>query len=157
MKTAFALTGLAIVVLSACASSRVSEKAQLPRPAGSGSVEVRIDGVPSEDGRVYASIYLSAEGFPEDKEKAYDYRYAEATKGSITLSFAEIPAGWFAVSVLHDADNNEVLTMNFLDWPKEGYGFSLNPESTFGPPNFDKAAVYLADGEAKQLVVELID
>ena len=35
-----------------------------------GSVEVRIEGVASEKGMVYASVFLSDEGFPSQQEAA---------------------------------------------------------------------------------------
>jgi uncharacterized protein (DUF2141 family) len=141
--------------LTACAGTQVSEKAMTPRPGGVGSIEVRIEGVSSDEGSVYASVYISTDGFPEDKQKAYAYRSAAATNGPIVLNFESVPAGWFAIAVLHDADQNEVLSMNFMAIPDEDYGFSNNPDSVFGPPPFDEAAVFLAEGETKSLVVQV--
>ena len=71
------------------------------------------------------------------------------------LNFPSIPAGWFVVAVLHDEDGNEELSMNRLGVPKEDYGFSRNPDSIFGPPAFDDAAVYLETGEMKKLVITI--
>ena len=142
--------------LSACAGSRVSEKAQAVRPVGTGSIEVRIEGVSSSDGLVYASVYISNEGFPEDKQEAYTYSSAVASSAEpIILNFDAIPAGWIAIAVLHDADQNEVLSMNFMAIPEEDYGFSNNPDSMFGPPPFDEAAVFLAEGESKRLIIKV--
>ncbi|MGI9290881.1 MAG: DUF2141 domain-containing protein [Gammaproteobacteria bacterium] len=148
------LTGLALgVVLAACAG--VSEKAAEERPDGAGTVNVRIEGVNSAKGSVYASIYLTTEGFPEDKELAYTYQFEKAQSKSVEFTFEDIPAGWLAVAVLHDEDMNEELTLGNLGIPKEAYGFSNNPDSLFGPPGFDESAVRLEDGATVNLVVEL--
>jgi uncharacterized protein (DUF2141 family) len=53
--------------------------------------------------------------------------------------FADLPAGFYAVSVFHDENMNEKLDKNFMGVPKEGYGASNNPKKKMGPPNFDEA------------------
>lgn len=145
---------IAFVVLAACTGTQVSQKAQEQRPDGSGTLSVRIEGVDSSEGAVYASIYLSAEGFPEEKELAYTYQSAEAESVPVQFTFEDLPAGWLAVAVLHDEDMNGELTLGTLG-PKEDYGFSLNPDSLFGPPSFDESAVMLEKGEHKRLVIEI--
>lgn len=50
-----------------------------------------------------------------------------------------IPDGKVAVRLFHDANGNGELDMNLLGIPKEGYGFSRNPEAR-GPPSFKDAA-----------------
>jgi uncharacterized protein (DUF2141 family) len=147
-----------IGVIVACAGAQMAEKALAIRPDGEGSVEVSIEGVSSDKGIVYGSIFISTEGFPEDKQMAYTYRFstaAEASDGAILLNFPSIPAGWIVVAVLHDKDGNEELSFNSIGIPKEKYGFSQNPDSLFGPPAFDDAAVFLEPGETKRLVVSI--
>ena len=152
----FAFMVLAIILpLSACTSTTISEKDQQTRPAGQGTVEVLIQGLDSDQGKIYASVYLSSDGFPDQKTRAHQYRSAQAQKGTVVLVFDAVPAGWLAVSVLHDENGDEELSTDLIGIPEEGYGFSLNPESTFGPPPFDEAAVFLEAGESKTLTIEL--
>lgn len=120
-----------------------------------GAVEVRVEGVASTEGMIYASIFLSAEGFPGDKSMAFAYRAVPAQDGSVVLIFEEVPAGEFVVAVLHDADANEELSFNLLGMPKEDYGFSRDARAMFGPPKFEKAAVSLEAGESKTLTVKI--
>lgn len=120
-----------------------------------GAVEVRIEGVTSTKGEVYASIFLTDEGFPGNKNAAYAYRAAPASDGTIVMVFDEVPAGEFVVAVLHDKDSNQELSFNMLGMPKEGYGFSRDARSKFGPPKFDKAAVTIEAGESKTLTVNV--
>jgi uncharacterized protein (DUF2141 family) len=150
----WAIVGLIV----ACSGVQMAEKAAAKRPDGEGTVEVSIEGVSSDKGVVYGSIYISTEGFPEDKGLAYTYRFtaaAEASDGLVQLNFPSVPAGWIVVAVLHDKDGNEELSFNPLGIPKEKYGFSQNPDSLFGPPAFDDAAVFLEPGETKRLVVNI--
>ena len=120
-----------------------------------GHVEVRVEGISSTKGTVYASIFLSSDGFPGDKSKAYAYRAVPAKDGTVILVFEEVPAGEFVVAVLHDADSNEELSFNFLGMPKEDYGFSRDARAKFGPPKYEKAAVSLEPGEIKTLTVKV--
>ena len=149
---------MAMSLLAACSSAQVSEKAQLDRPDGDGDVRLLIEGLQSVEGLVYASIYLSPEGFPENKQQAHTYQSAPAASaadGAIELSFEDIPAGWLVIAVLHDSDGNEELSLSLLGIPEEQYGFSRNPDSVFGPPKFDEAAVFLESGEQKALTVRV--
>lgn len=144
---------LLLVFSSACSSNPPAEKAAELRPGGRGTVEVQVENVGDDPGVIYTAIFLSEDGFPEQKEYAHDYRYAEATPGKMTFEFQEVPAGWFVVAVLHDVDGNEELSLNLLGIPEEDYGFSQNPDSSWGPPPFDEAAVYLEDGERELVTV----
>ena len=120
-----------------------------------GMVEVRVEGVASSRGTIYASIFLSAEGFPGDKTRAFAYRAVPAQDGTVVLVFEEVPAGEFVVAVLHDKDSNQELSFNLLGMPKEDYGFSRDARARFGPPPFEKAAVSLQAGENKVLTVKV--
>jgi len=143
--------------MSLCAFSLVNSAAAdvLAGSVGAGVVEVRVEGLPSAQGTVYASIFLSPEGFPGDKSRAYAYRAVPAQDGSVVLIFEQVPPGTFVVAVLHDADANEELSFNLLGIPKEEYGFSRDARAMFGPPPFEKAAVSLQAGESKTLIVKV--
>jgi len=120
-----------------------------------GVVEVRVEGLTSSQGKVYASIFLSAEGFPGNKNLAFAFRAAPAQDGTVVLTFEEVPAGEFVVAVLHDKDGNEELSFNFLGMPKEDYGFSRDARARFGPPPFEQAVMSLQEGESKVLTVKV--
>ena len=158
MKTGILASWGVIVVVAGCSGVQRVEKATAARPVGEGSVAVAVEGITSDKGTVYGSIYLTTDWFPEDKTLAYAYEYAAAADvddGSILLNFPSVPAGWFVVAILHDRDGNEELSFNAIGMPKESYGFSRNPDSLWGPPHFDDAAVFLEPGETKRLTVTI--
>lgn len=148
MLVAWVAVGAVTLVQSAAADESAG-------PVGAGVVEVRVEGLASAQGTVYASIFLSPDGFPGDKSMAYAYRAAPAQDGSVVLIFERVPPGTFVVAVLHDADADEELSFNLLGMPKEEYGFSRDARAMFGPPPFENAAVSLQAGESKTLIVKV--
>lgn len=57
------------------------------------------------------------------------------------MVFKDVAPGRYAVQVIHDENASGKLDSNAIGLPKEGYGFSNNPRSLFGPPRFDAAAI----------------
>ncbi|GAA0880989.1 hypothetical protein GCM10009119_39590 [Algoriphagus jejuensis] len=95
----------------------------------------------SDKGKVLILVFDKEDGFPDQVEKAFG-KFAIAPKnGKVELRLPDLLPGKYAVTVLHDEDNNEVMNTNFIGLPTEKYGFSNNPKIYFGPPNFEKAAV----------------
>lgn len=54
------------------------------------------------------------------------------------IVFENLKPGKYAFSFFHDENKDEVLNVNWLGMPKEGFGFSNSPSSKFGPPPFEK-------------------
>ena len=46
--------------------------------------------------------------------------------------------GKYGFNYIHDENKNKKLDTKMLIIPKEGYGYSNNPEANFGPPAFKK-------------------
>lgn len=76
-----------------------------------------------------------------------------AVKGEMTLKFADLPAGKYAVQVMHDENGNNQLDANFLGIPSEGYGFSNNP-NVMRRAHFDEA-VFEIDADSKAITIRL--
>jgi uncharacterized protein (DUF2141 family) len=53
--------------------------------------------------------------------------------------FENIPPDEYAVSVIHDRNNNGKLDTSPIGFPKEGFAFSNNAMGFFGPPAFRRA------------------
>ena len=71
--------------------------------------------------------------------------------GQSVVSFAGLPRGTYAVSVIHDENANHRLD-TFAGIPREGFGFSRNPGIGFGPPRFAAARFVLAGDADRQQV-----
>lgn len=63
-----------------------------------------------------------------------------APDGAVTrVSFDDVPAGRYALMVIHDENGNGRLDTNLIGMPVEGYGFSNNPR-VMRRPTFEEAA-----------------
>lgn len=63
-------------------------------------------------------------------------RMLRATAANVQgLVFSQVPAGDYAVSVMHDENGNAKLDA-VMSMPREGFGFSRNPVVRFGPPKY---------------------
>jgi uncharacterized protein (DUF2141 family) len=104
-----------------------------------GRLSVSVDGVRNESGAVRCGLYSSPDGF---REPGREMRGAVAhiKDGRATCVFHGIPAGTYAVAVFHAEHNEAQIETGLFGKPKQGYGFSNNPSSMFGPPNFSSAA-----------------
>ena len=64
----------------------------------------------------------------------------------IEILIPDLPKGQYALSVFQDDNSNGRLDTNWLSIPKERYGFSNNPRSKFGPPDFNEARFEMTNG-----------
>ena len=123
----------------------------LSAPASAGDLAIVIEDVRNDAGILLIAVcdapsFLET-GCPHQGRVTADGRQAE-------FVFVDVEPGRYAVQVIHDENANGTLDRNLLGVPKEGYGFSNNPESPFGPPDFDAAAIVVG-AEAIQVQVAL--
>jgi len=116
-------------------------------------ISVPIQGLHNNQGVVRCGLYASAAGF---RQPGKEFRGVAApiANQQATCVFAEVPPGTYAVAVFHAENNETQLQTNFLGQPKEGYGFSRNPSTTFGAPEFN-AAAYAYPGGTTSWPVQL--
>ncbi len=69
--------------------------------------------------------------------------------------FDTMPAGEYAVSVVHDANGNRKVNRSFFGFPKEGVGFSNDQKVVMSAPRYDKSKFPLVAGENKTIVIKL--
>ena len=112
-------------------------------PSPLASLQVQIHQARSDRGKILILVFDRAEGFPDQIEKAFKRLFVNPKNGKAELSLDDIPAGKYAITVLHDEDDNGVMNTNLLGLPEEKYGFSNNPKSYFGPPSFEKSAIQM--------------
>lgn len=72
--------------------------------------------------------------------------------GERSATFADLPAGLYAVKAFHDLDGNGRLNANPFGVPTEPFAFSNNARGTMGPAAWDRARL-LVSGETAQTIV----
>jgi uncharacterized protein (DUF2141 family) len=115
---------------------------------------VHVNGFRNQKGDAGVTIFRSANGWPENNDKAFQHGAFPITGPTATARF-ELPPGRYAVAALHDENSNHKLDRNFLHIPKEGFGFANNPWVGLSAPSFDKAAIRVSCPET-EITIRLI-
>lgn len=111
--------------------------------AQSGKLTVTIEGIKNNKGQVGVLLFNQAQGFPQNDKNSVRQELIQAKKGTVSVSFDNLPHGTYAITVMHDENTNLKLDTNLLGIPKEGYGFSNNTRNLFRAPRFGEAAFNL--------------
>jgi len=121
-----------------------------------GSIIIRVKGLKKAEGNIGAMIFNRADGFPDKLEFAYASQEIEVEDQNPVLIFSNLPPGKYAVSLIHDVNNNKDLDRNFIGIPTEPFGFSGNKSLLSGLPKFDEAAIILNKDQVES-TIKLID
>jgi uncharacterized protein (DUF2141 family) len=107
------------------------------------SLQVSISGASSDTGSIRILVFSKSSGFPDQVKQAVRSISIPPKSGKASFKLTDLPAGTYAIGVIHDLDNNGKLSTNAVGYPTEKFGFSKNPKVYFGPPSFEKAAFVL--------------
>jgi uncharacterized protein (DUF2141 family) len=121
------------------------------RGAQSQHLIVIIKNIRDNKGKVGAALFNNEKDF---LKKNIGTRSARAVVGEVRLVFDRIPTGDYAISILHDLNDNGDIDTDFLGIPKEGFGFSNDVMGAFGPPKFEKAKFTFA-GKDQEIVIKM--
>lgn len=139
----------ALVALTPILAVGVPAAAATPAPLA--EVTVVVTSLRNAKGQVLACLTAQPRAFP-DCRKDPAARTAIVPAGpAVRIQFAAVPAGRYAISLIHDENANRKMDMALV-MPKEGYGFSRDAAVTMGPPKFDKAAFDVAGAAIEQKV-----
>lgn len=114
-------------------------------------LEVTIKNLKEPKGSVRVGLFKDDKTFLKE---AWLGQVVKAADGEIKVVFEKVPAGTYAVSIIHDKNENGELDSNFFGMPTEGFGFSNDAMGTFGPPDFAKASFVLGT-EPRNLAISL--
>lgn len=115
-------------------------------------MEIRINGIRNTKGHVLIAVFRSADGFPDNKDKAFLRERIPATTGTMSVSLKDIPAGKYAIAVIHDENDNLHLDTGLFGIPKEGFCFSNDAKGTFGPPSFEASSFYFGSATSPRIL-----
>ena len=120
-------------------------------------LEVRVEGIKDLKGEIGVALWNSKLGYPTHLEHAYEAEWNPVKGGETVMAavFDTMPAGDYAVSVVHDTNENRKVDRSFFGFPKEGVGFSNDQKVVMSAPRYDKAKFSLVAGENKIIVIKL--
>jgi len=143
------LRGFPFIVLIACVANVPGGTgfcgSSGPRSRSACTLRIHVDGLRNSTGVVGAAIFESADGWPENMNKALHHWptpiAADAHEASAVME--DLPAGDYGVVAIHDENKNRKLDRNFLGIPKEGFGFANNPHVGLSAPPYQAAIVHV--------------
>lgn len=137
------------------AASPAASSAPRPSESPAPTLTVQVSGVSSDRGQITALLYRGEAGFPAKEALALRRVSVRASPGSVTLRFAGVAPGSYAVTVYHDENGNGKLDSNWIGIPKEPVAVSNNAKGRMGPPKY-KDAMFTVGNEDKSLPISLI-
>ena len=118
---------------------------------GQNTIEVSMSGFDNNNGTAMIALYDSEENF---LEKRLLGEISEIENKEARVIFSDVPDGIYAISVVHDEDENGKLNMLMGFYPSEDTGTSNNAPAKFGPPKWEDAKFEVKNG---QLVLQKIN
>ena len=114
------------------------------------NLTVNISGLSSNKGTLMVGIYNKKEHFLNKQFKG-DLAKIENKKSVVV--FKNLPKGEYAVSFIHDENDNKKMDTNFIGIPKEDYGCSNNATGFMGPPKYDDAKFQLSENKVIEIKI----
>lgn len=115
-----------------------------------GAVDARFEGLRSAKGVLRICLTTNPDRFPNCKGDPTAITRS-ISAASPHLGIPDLPAGDYAIAVIHDENDNGKLD-TFAGIPREGIGFSRNPKLAFGPPSFASARFSVSGQAAPQAI-----
>jgi uncharacterized protein (DUF2141 family) len=103
-------------------------------------IRVHVLGLRNDAGKVRCLLFSSEYGWPGDADKAAGLRDVRPRGREALCEFDNPGPGRFAVSYLHDENDNDRMDRGALGIPTEGYGFSNDARGFLAPPSFRAAS-----------------
>lgn len=109
------------------------------------TITVNVAGASSNDGKIFLALYRVKANFLKQPFK--DLKSKISNKGC-EVTFEDLPAGTYAVSIFHDENDNGKMDTNFIGIPKEDYGCSNGATGFMGPPKWEDAKFELKENKS---------
>lgn len=119
-------------------------------PATAATLTVQVRGIRSDAGDIRVDICDDEQKYSKDV-CTIDI-IVPAKKEMVEVKTNTLPAGTYAIQVLHDANRNKKMDYGFLGIPKEGFGFSNNIRPGFSKPSWRKVKFEVGDADVVQTI-----
>ncbi|MEJ7647198.1 MAG: DUF2141 domain-containing protein [Chryseolinea sp.] len=116
--------------------------------AQTSTLEVTVNNIKSDKGTIRIGLFTKEEFL----KTPFEGKIVKATPEGVTVVFENLKAGTYAISVVHDENENGKMDTNKLGIPREGYAFGNNALGKLGPPTFNQANVVIGPETVKQVL-----
>jgi uncharacterized protein (DUF2141 family) len=118
------------------------------------NLTIDVNELRNSKGTVVFALYNREDAIPDEHYKKYLKKLTgKIVKGTSTVTFENLPAGKYAVNILHDENNDGKIKKGMI-LPKEGIGFSNFQSIGFSnKPSFRKASFDLQSDKALKIKI----
>jgi uncharacterized protein (DUF2141 family) len=106
------------------------------------TLEIVVKNIKETTGTIRVGLFTNEHDF---LKKAEVGQITKVSAHELTVHFTNLTPGAYALSVIHDKNENGELDTNLIGIPNEPFGFSNNVMGSFGPPSFEKAKITIKD------------
>ncbi len=103
-----------------------------------GTLEVEVANLSSTNGFVYLQLFDEEDQFL--KKSIRQEKIGPINAQTVVFTIPDLPFGTYALSVMHDENENGVMDKGTFGIPQEGYAFSNNAKGMFGPPSYEDSS-----------------
>ncbi|HET9640693.1 MAG TPA: DUF2141 domain-containing protein [Allosphingosinicella sp.] len=115
-------------------------------------LHVRVDNVKSSRGLVAVTLYTDVRRKFLAKRGSLYVGRVPARQGRTDVCIHVPTPGIYALAVYHDADSDRSFDRTTLGLPSEGFGFSNNPPTFLGMPNFGSVRIQVPRSGTRTMV-----
>lgn len=118
---------------------------------GQHKLEVTVTNVKETKGTILVALFNNEKDF---LKKKVDSLKVKVSGNQAIVTFEKLEPGEYAVSAIHDLNDNRTLDTGFMGIPKEPYGFSNDARGRFGPASYEQAKFAVKGNTKISLKVE---
>jgi len=104
--------------------------------AQTASIEIKVTDIKSQKGLIRIGLFTNEKDYLKNTAIG---KVVKPEGNELIVVFENLEPGDYALSVVHDENENGKLDSNALGIPKEGFALVNNSVGKFGPPTFEKA------------------
>jgi len=119
------------------------------------TLTVEVSGAGTNKGQAIFDLFNSKDNFLDQPILSQTLQIN--SQGRARFVIADLPAGNYAFSVIHDEDSNGELKTGFLGIPKEKVAVSNNVVPRFGPPKYRDAEFKLVESITMSVSLQSAD
>ncbi len=153
----FFLSALFAATLCLCSSDSLSAQnsaASAVVKSSASTLVVQVTGIRNSKGEIRLLVFSGQDGWPDVRDQSFRHASLAANGRAVTFTLTNMPEGRYALSVLHDENENHKLDRDLFGRPKEGIGFGNNPKIGFTKPGWKDASVQV-NGPSMQTTIDL--
>jgi len=117
------------------------------------SINVEVTNILNKNGKISIGLYNKDDDTFSNMSKYYKGVNLDINDTKVVYTFKNIPNGTYAISIIHDENENKKLDKNFFGIPTEGYGFSNNIRPSFRGATF-KESMFTLNSD-KNIVIKM--